>query len=168
MVTVATAPHLVSIDDYLNTSYSPDREYVDGVILERNRGKGKHAFVQVGIRLSEQIKSRGFIVTVEHRTRVSPERVRIPDVCVVAQLQEITTDPPLLCVEIVSPDDQWKRVLAAVSDYQEMGVPCVWVIDPYAVRAWIFELNRPPLEVADGKLTASTLELRLARADILP
>ena len=40
---MATAPNLVSIDEYLDTSYSPDREYIDGLILERNVGKGKHS-----------------------------------------------------------------------------------------------------------------------------
>ncbi len=104
----------------------------------------------------------------EQRTRVSPERVRIPDVCAVQQLEEVTTQPPLLCVEIVSPDDHWKRVLAAVSDYQLMGVPYVWVVDPYSVRAWTFELDLPPVEVTDGRLTAPTLGLELTRADVLP
>jgi hypothetical protein len=29
---------LVALEEYLNTSYSPDREYVDGVVVERNVG----------------------------------------------------------------------------------------------------------------------------------
>ena len=31
-----------------------------------------------------------------------------------------------------------------------MGVPCVRVVDPYSPRAWIFEADRPPVEVQDG------------------
>jgi hypothetical protein len=30
----------------MHTSYSPDREYIDGVIVERSVGQGKHAYTQ--------------------------------------------------------------------------------------------------------------------------
>jgi len=34
------------MEEYMHTSYSPDREYIDGAILERNVGQGKHAYTQ--------------------------------------------------------------------------------------------------------------------------
>ena len=34
---------LISIEEYLGTSYSPDREYVDGEIVERNLGEKTHS-----------------------------------------------------------------------------------------------------------------------------
>jgi len=166
---MATAPNLVSIDEYLETSYSPDREYIDGVILERNVGKGKHSFVQGKFvsHLSNRLGPKA-VVLPEQRTRVSAERVRIPDVCVVAELEEVTSKPPLLCIEVLSPDDRWNRVLEAVTDYQAMRVPCVWVVDPYSSRAWIFEADKPPIEVQDGKLVAPDLEVEISLADVLP
>jgi hypothetical protein len=33
------AATLVSVKEYLSTSYSPDREYLDGRIVERNLGR---------------------------------------------------------------------------------------------------------------------------------
>jgi Uma2 family endonuclease len=33
----------VSLEEYLNTSYRPDREYRDGVLVERNMGDRNHA-----------------------------------------------------------------------------------------------------------------------------
>ena len=39
-------PTQISIQKYLNTSYRPDREYVDGEVRERNLGKWEHARVQ--------------------------------------------------------------------------------------------------------------------------
>jgi hypothetical protein len=30
---MATAPQLVSLDEYLHTSYSPDCDYIDGVLV---------------------------------------------------------------------------------------------------------------------------------------
>ena len=35
---------LVSLEEYLNTSYDPDVEYVDGELVERNVGDWLHAF----------------------------------------------------------------------------------------------------------------------------
>jgi hypothetical protein len=42
------AVELVSVDEYLRTSYEgPDREYVDGVIMERNSGELPHTLTQL-------------------------------------------------------------------------------------------------------------------------
>jgi hypothetical protein len=40
---------LISLEEYLNTSYSPDREYRDGVVLERNVGTRSHSFLQTSL-----------------------------------------------------------------------------------------------------------------------
>src|SRR5207244_9205938 len=39
--TMATGT-LVSVEEYLSTSYRPDCDYIDGVILERNVGESDH------------------------------------------------------------------------------------------------------------------------------
>jgi Uma2 family endonuclease len=160
----------ITLDEYMNTSYSPDCEYIDGVIVERNVGRGKHAYTQLklGIKLTEQTQPKKLVVLVEQRVRISATRVRIPDVCVVEELEDVVTKPPLLCVEVFSPDDRWNRVIASVGDYQEMGVPCVWVVDPFQAKAWIFESERAPMEVQDGRLTAQALGVEIKLADVLP
>ena len=33
---------LISVDEYLRTSFDPDRDFVDGEVVERNVGKRKH------------------------------------------------------------------------------------------------------------------------------
>lgn len=164
---MATAANLVSFDEYMRTSYSPDCEYIEGMILERNVGQGKHAFTQgkVYLKLSEQAGS--LIVLPEQRVRVGRSRVRIPDVCVVQELEEVITKPPVLCVEVLSPDDRWARVNASIADYQAMGVPCVWVIDPYQRRAWVFGLENPPAEARDGRLVAPELGVEIQLTDVL-
>jgi hypothetical protein len=40
---------MVSLEEYLNTAYSPDREYVDGVVVERHVGERPHSLVQSNI-----------------------------------------------------------------------------------------------------------------------
>jgi Uma2 family endonuclease len=167
---MATTALPITLDEYMNTSYSPDCEYIDGVVVERNVGRGKHAYTQLklGIKLTEQTEPKKLIVVVEQRVRISTTRVRIPDVCVVEELEEVVTKAPLLCVEVLSPDDRWNRVIASVSDYQAMGVPCVWVIDPYQAKAWTFESENPPVEVKDGRLTAQSLQVEVQLVDVLP
>lgn len=154
----------------MQTSYSPDCEYVDGIILERNVGKGKHSYTQtwIAIRLNEVLRGRGLSALVEQRVRVAPTRVRIPDICVIEQREEVPTVPPLLCIEVLSPDDRWSQVNASINDYQTMGVPCVWVVDPYSGRAWIFDQENPPREVQDGRLTAQGLDIEIQFRDVLP
>jgi hypothetical protein len=36
----------VSLEEYLNTEYEPDCDYVDGVLEQRNVGKKRHARTQ--------------------------------------------------------------------------------------------------------------------------
>src|SRR5579884_776773 len=102
---------LMSVDEYLHTSFSPDCEYVDGVIVERNLGEKPHSKLQTRLAyLLMQIK--GVQPWVEQRVQVSPTRFRVPDVCVtIGEPEEnIFTAPPLICIEILSPEDRLTRL----------------------------------------------------------
>ncbi len=129
---MATAAVSLDIEEYLNTSYSPDREYIDGELLERNVGRWAHARVQwlLAKILSRKEEEWGVLGSTEQRTRVAATRVRIPDVVLVraGTQQQVLTDPPLLV--IVSPDDSYTDTQKRASDYMTMGVEAIWVIDP--------------------------------------
>jgi hypothetical protein len=43
---MATTSAPISLDEYLSTNYCPDREYIDGEVVERNMGKWRHARIQ--------------------------------------------------------------------------------------------------------------------------
>ena len=169
---MATAPSLSSLEEYLHTSYSPDCEYIDGMILERNVGQTKHAFTQTEIvsQLRGLVKAKLLFALVEQRVRVAPACVRVPDVCVIGALdKEVISDPPLLCVEVLSPDDRWSRVMCSISDYKAMEVPCVWIVDPYRRAAWIFDQELPPVQIAsDGFLRAESLGIEIQLSQVLP
>jgi Uma2 family endonuclease len=130
---MATSTRL-SLLEYLKTSYRPDREYVDGELLERNVGKWEHARLQALLAswFQSQEKSWSVKVAVEQRVQVSPTRVRIPDVMLVSRgpQSDVILEPPLLVVEILSPDDTYTETQSRSADYLRMGVPCVWIIDP--------------------------------------
>ena len=130
---MATSTRL-SLLDYMKTSFRPDREFVDGELVERNIGKWEHARLQalLAIWLQSQEKTWSVKVAIEQRVQVSATRVRIPDVMLVSRgpQPEVIVEPPVLVVEILSPDDTYTETQSRSADYLHMGVPCVWIIDP--------------------------------------
>ena len=130
---MATAAH-ISLSEYLETSYRPDCEYVDGEIRERNVGKWEHARVQALLAawFSNHEKEWGVMVSTEQRVQVSPSRVRIPDLVVLAAgpQPDVLVEPPLLVIEILSPNDTYSDTQERAEDYRAMGVGTVWIIDP--------------------------------------
>jgi Uma2 family endonuclease len=75
---------LITVEEYLRSSYSPDREYVDGEIVERNLGEKAHGIVQSNliVYLGNRRKEFGIREFPEQRVPVSPTRFRVPDVIV--------------------------------------------------------------------------------------
>jgi Uma2 family endonuclease len=43
---------------------------------------------------------------------------------------DVIFEPPLLVVEILSPDDSYSDTQERAQDYRAMGVETVWIIDP--------------------------------------
>src|ERR1700728_2951365 len=104
---MASAVARVALEDYLATSYRPDREWIDGEVKERNVGKWEHARVQafLAMWLGQNETAWGVQAGTGSRVQVSPRRIRIPDVVLApagAQL-DVLVDPPVLVVEILSP-----------------------------------------------------------------
>jgi len=130
---MATALH-IPLHDYLGTSYRPDREYVDGEIRERNGGKWEHARVQwlLAHWFGNHEQEWGITGSTEQRVLVAESRVRVPDLVVLTAgaQPDVLTDPPLLVIEILSPDDTYSDTQERAQDYREMGVETVWIIDP--------------------------------------
>lgn len=125
---------LLTIEEYLRTSYRPDLEYIDGELLERNVGQWEHSRIQYlisGIFLQREAEWGVFGAT-EQRTRVADTKVRIPDVVIVPATPQpaVTVQPPLLIVEILSPDDTYADTQRRATEYTEMGVRAIWIIDP--------------------------------------
>jgi Uma2 family endonuclease len=124
----------IPLHEYLGTSYRPDREYVDGEIRERNVGKYEHARVQALLAMWFGSRERqwNMVGCIALRVRVSANRVRVPDLVVLAAgvQPEILTEPPLLVIEILSPDDTYSDTQERAQDYRTMGVETVWIIDP--------------------------------------
>ena len=125
----------IPVELYLHTAYEPDAEYVDGAIEERPMGEFNHSTWQMAITFWFALNADKWNVLVcpELRVQTSPTRFRGPDVAILdASLprEPIATHPPLAVFEVLSPEDTHKRLLRKLGDYEAMGIPAIWVIDP--------------------------------------
>jgi Uma2 family endonuclease len=158
------------VTEYLNTTYRPDRDYVDGEVLERNLGEYDHSRPQgclLGFLGNRENEWRVRVVP-EQRVQVNPHRFRIPDVCVVlaeSPVEAIFRQPPFICIEILSKDDTFKSATERLDDYLAMGVPNVWVIEPHTRRGYIYNADGF-LEAKDGVLRAANSEIAVPLAGI--
>jgi Uma2 family endonuclease len=159
---MATATQ-ISVTEYLKTSYRPDRDYVDGEVLERNLGERDHSQPQA--LLAAYFLARrtewGLWALTEQRVQVAQHRFRIPDVCVLradAPYEQVVSAPPLICIEILSKDDSFASIVHRLDDYLAMGVANVWVIDPRLRRGYRYTSDGF-LEAKDGVLRTGTPDL---------
>lgn len=106
----------VSLEEYLATSYRPDCDYLEGELLERNVGEWDHSRLQMLLSdyLFSHEKQCGIVVVPEQRVQVRAGRFRIPDITVLLKPSgPIITEPPFLCIEILSPRDRMQRCKSA-------------------------------------------------------
>jgi len=124
----------ISLEEYLGKSYRPDCEYVDGEIRERNVGKWEQARVPwlLALWFGTHQKEWGTMGSTEQRVRVSANRVRVPDLVVLAAgaQPDVLTDPPRLVIENLFPDHSYSDTQQRTKHYREMGVETVWIVDP--------------------------------------
>jgi Uma2 family endonuclease len=59
------------------------------------------------------------------------------------------TTPPFLSIDVLSPDDYFQDFWEKQEDFSNMGVPNVWIIDPYRKKLYNF----------DGRSMSSVSEL---------
>ncbi|HTX76632.1 MAG TPA: Uma2 family endonuclease [Terracidiphilus sp.] len=126
---------LVTVEDYLRASYRPDCDYVDGRIEERNVGEYDHGLLQtlLAYLFMTHRAEWGIRVVTDVRARVSARRFRVPDLSVLradAPREQILTHPPLIAIEILSPEDRLSRFQARIEDYLAFGVEHIWIFDP--------------------------------------
>ena len=92
---------LVPLSEYLETSYRPDCDYLDGELLERNVGEWDHSRLQMLLSdfLLNREKQWGILVVTGQRVQVKARRFRVPDILVLTgpPTGPIIKEPPFLC-----------------------------------------------------------------------
>jgi Uma2 family endonuclease len=163
-------PSTMSEEQYLRTIFHPDCDFVDGRIEERNVGEWEHSMVQkMLVRLfARDEQSWGVVSTLECRLQVAQTRFRVPDVMVMRQGKRysgVIRDTPLLCIEVLSPEDTWTRIRERLDDYLAMGVEHIWCFEPEAreVRRYTAvgfdRVTEPELTVAGTAIRVSVAEV---------
>jgi Uma2 family endonuclease len=155
------------VDEYLNTSYDPDVEYVDGVLMERKVGNWLRSLIQSNVLFALRQKYPHLKVVAELRTGVSDTRFRLPDVCalLVAPQTKYLLDAAYLEVEVLSEGDDMSTVLEKLREYDHQGVRNIWLIDP---RLKILSVYRSAaLHEIDGEtIGTEDRQVSLTRSDI--
>jgi Uma2 family endonuclease len=124
----------IPISEYLQTSYRPDCDYIDGELKEPTLGTRSHAFMQAFIAALFNRNWRVWQVIAG-----TEMRVRIPDVCVLRRsdpADPVVVVAPLICIEVLAPDDSLHSQRDRVEDHFAMGVEHIWLIDPVTREAW--------------------------------
>jgi Uma2 family endonuclease len=136
---------LISLDEYLNTSYEPDMEFANGVLVRRNVGTPLHGWLQAILAgYFRQFRNSHRIRTfTEARMLVdaATSRYRIPDVMVLEipyQKGKVVVDAPAIVVEIKSPDDTFDGIVDKCFEYDSLSIPNIVVMDPENRRGWLF------------------------------
>jgi len=125
----------VPLEVYLNSSFEPDAEYVNGVIEARPMGEWNHANWQAAILKFFRTRRHDWNIraAAKLRIQVSEGNFRVPDVAVTNRNlpgEQVITHPPIAVFEILSPEDTVTRMMTKLDDYERMGIRTILVLDP--------------------------------------
>jgi Uma2 family endonuclease len=163
-------PGFVSVREYLTTSYRPDCDYVDGRIEERNVGEYEHGYLQtlLAVLFMNNRLAWGVLAVTDVRTQVSSTHFRVPDLSILRSdtpKERILTHPPLIVIEILSPEDRLNRFQDRIDDYLAFGVQNIWILDPERRFAWTAAKDglHP---VQNGELTVPETPIRVVLSEL--
>ena len=158
---MSSAATSLSVDEYLNKSFKPACEYIEGVLRQKSMPTKLHALIQ--FLLVKLLREQGVEALAEVSVKVSPARFLIPDVIADARIEDpYPTQPVALCVEILSPDDRLSSAFAKCEEYHAWGVAHCWIIDPVKRNSWEYHANGRPTMIESGSaLRAGKLSVQV-------
>jgi len=133
----------ISVEQYLRTSFDgPDCEYLDGEVVERGmpnlpHSKAHKRLITWFVGMEEK---QSLYCFPDLRLRVGERRYRVPDLAVFQgePSEEVPSSPPLVAIEILSPDDRFADVLGKLEEYRAWGVAHVWFVDPIRAKLYVY------------------------------
>ena len=132
-------PAELSLEGYLHSNWRPDCDFVDGRAEERNLGTSAHsrAVTVLILMLADKQEPWSYLALPSLRMRVSPTRVRVPDLCVIQRggpKEQVLTHPPLAAIDVLDEEDRLCATMEKLADYERFGVGHIWIIDPGAAH----------------------------------
>ena len=108
---MGTTSTVMSVEEYLRYSGKPNAEYIDGILRPKPMPTKPHA--EISYALITLLRRQGVESLGEMTLRMSPTKFLLPDVIADPVIEDpYPTEPVMLCVEILSPEDRVGAMLA--------------------------------------------------------
>ncbi|MCI0699814.1 MAG: Uma2 family endonuclease [Planctomycetia bacterium] len=148
---VATPPKM-TVDEFFKLHGSESNvELVRGIVVRYPMPGTKHGRISVNavFELESFLRANklGRAMTNDTLIRITNETTRGADVCYVSYAK-LPADQPLpdgvleiapdLVIEVRSPSDLWTQLFGKVSEYLQIGVPAVVILDPPTESASVY------------------------------
>ncbi|HKB05078.1 MAG TPA: Uma2 family endonuclease [Gemmataceae bacterium] len=177
-MTTATATARMTADEFYEWCNRPENaerwfELVRGEVIELPPPTKIHGVVSANVAghlwMYSRQQRKGYITTNDAGTLLErdPDTVRGPDVAYFTDAQafgdlhpKYGEHPPVLAVEVLSPEDRVNRVLGKIDDYLNNGVRVVWLIDPEERTVRVIRPAQPPATL--------TSDQEIDGGDVLP
>lgn len=160
----------ISIDEYLGRHDEPACELVAGELLPKPMGTIEHRRMERRlVQILARFEQQGLGEVVHELSILQGDDVRIPDVVFAPPGAHwdrgLLADPPVLCIEILSPSQSPRELFAKCEAHHAGGVPYCWIVDPIQDLAWEYHRSSPvrlvsqPASLQAGAISASLAEL---------
>jgi Uma2 family endonuclease len=190
MATV-TAKKLMTAEEFYEWANRPENrdkhcELERGEIIEMSRPGKMHGLVCANVvrilgNFAAQRK-RGYVCSNDTGVVVerNPDTVRGPDVMLfedAARIEDVDEKygekPPVLAVEVLSPNDTPGKIMRRISEQKRFGAPLIWVLDPEARNVTIYRPGKEEKVVSEseeltGEDVLPDLRVRVAELFALP
>lgn len=159
---MATATKLMTADEFFEWVQRPENrgmsyDLVRGEVVGMSRPGKRHGVVCANLSwiFSDFARRRKKGYPCSNDTglvvETDPDTVRGPDLCFfedAAHFGELETGfgrtPPLLAIEVLSPNDTYNKVMEKVMDQLKFGTRLVWVVDPEDRSVAVHQSGRDP------------------------
>jgi Uma2 family endonuclease len=150
-----TADQLLAIGERL-----PNAQLIDGeVVVNAPRYGHQHTVLELTVRLREWVKGghgRGTCGS-QIDVRLNDRNLYVPDVWWVGERRRLGNDDyfrgppdiPDIAVEVLSPSTRRTDRGVKRSQYEKVGLPELWIIDPTAMTATIWRRTGPEVSMFD-------------------
>jgi len=180
------AKKLMTFEEYLDYQSDNDVAYelIDGELAEMPPALFRHIliadFIDTAFKQEINKQQLPWISLREIGIRTAIYRSRIADICVVTKQQlfdsldkvAILNSPPLLVVEVISPESVTRDYRYKRSEYASLGISEYWIVDAPAAKVSILRLEEGFYEMTTFNPSQQIIshvfpELKLAVSDIL-
>lgn len=190
MATV-TAKKLMTAEEFYQWANHPDNrhkycELEQGEIVEMSRPGKIHGLVCANVvRILGNFtvhRKKGYVCSNDTGVIVErdPDTVRGPDVMLfedAARIEDVDEKygekPPLLAVEVLSPNDTPGKIMRRIREQKRFGTPLIWVLDPEARNVTIYRPGKEEKVASEneeltGEDVLPDLRVRVAELFALP